>query len=166
MKQWFVVHTQPLKETYAEKNLNQQGFETYLPLFQKTIKHARKVEDVVRPLFPRYIFVEMDASKVAWRSINGTYGVMYLLTNDNAPIPVRNNVIELLKRESNELGAVHLSALAHFAKGDRLYIKDGAFAGHEALFNGLDDKKRVQILLNFMGREMHLRVPEYFVEAA
>lgn len=32
---WFVVCTQPLKETVAKQHLEEQGYDVYLPMFKK-----------------------------------------------------------------------------------------------------------------------------------
>ena len=59
---WCVAHTQPFKEVVAKQHLLGQGYKVYLPQFKKIRRHARKVEEVLSPLFPRYIFVGMDSN--------------------------------------------------------------------------------------------------------
>ena len=88
MINWFVAHTHPLKEIIAQQHLLEQGFEVYLPRFKKIRRHARKVEEVLVPLFPRYIFIGMNMEVARWRSVNGTRGVSYLLTNYDRPAVV------------------------------------------------------------------------------
>jgi transcriptional antiterminator RfaH len=163
---WFVVHTQPLKELTARDNLSSQGYSVFLPMMQKTIKHARKVETVLRPLFPRYIFVSLDLNRDQWRSINGTAGVVYLMTNNNKPCRIRDNIIDLLKSDLTDDGYLPSSSLCHFVKGDKVDIKDGVFKGYDAIFSGMSDRERVDVLLTFMGREMKMTLPIYAVEAA
>ena len=41
----------------------------------KRIKHARRVYDAKRPLFPGYIFVERPVQRHLWRPLLGTFGV-------------------------------------------------------------------------------------------
>ena len=72
---WYVVHTQVLGEDRADLNLRRQGFETYLPRYLRTRRHARRVETVARPLFPRYLFVAMDVARDRWRAVQSTFGV-------------------------------------------------------------------------------------------
>ena len=60
MKEWFVVQTQANSEQIAAANIKQKGFEVYYPNFFKTISHARKTKKVIKPLFPRYIFVSFN----------------------------------------------------------------------------------------------------------
>ena len=50
---WYAVYTQPHAETKAAWHLNRQGFEIYVPRYLKRRRHARKIETVAVPLFPR-----------------------------------------------------------------------------------------------------------------
>ena len=69
---WYLVHTRPNSERKAEINLEAQGFKTFLPQIDRTIRHARRLTTVRRPLFPRYLFVCLDIGRDRWLSINGT----------------------------------------------------------------------------------------------
>src|SRR5947209_3993566 len=58
--QWYVAQTHPRAEAKAAEHLDRQGFHVYLPNFRKRRRHARRVETVTAPLFPRYLFVSVD----------------------------------------------------------------------------------------------------------
>lgn len=165
MQQWFVVHTQPSKEALAEQQLREQGFEVYLPRYKRTRRHARKVDTILSPLFPRYLFVGLDIEVDRWRSINGTRGVSYVLTFNESPASVPADTIRALKAQESEEGIVSLGALAMFVKGAKVRILEGSFTGYTAIFESMDDKQRVQLLLKFLGRETTIFVPSYAVEA-
>ena len=51
MRKWFLIVTKPHKETYAEEQLNNQGFETYHPLFIQKKKIRGKLKVVKHPCF-------------------------------------------------------------------------------------------------------------------
>jgi len=164
---WCVAHTQPLKEPAAKQHLLAQGYEVYMPRFKKICRHARKVEEKLVPLFPRYIFVGMDLSSARWRSVNGTRGVSHLLmTNDLNPAKVATRVIDDLRSQEITEGIVPVSSLVNFVKGENVRILDGAFKDQTAIFESMDDKSRVQLLLTFMGREITMTLPTFAVEAA
>ena len=164
---WCVVHTQPLKELIAKQHLLDQGYEVYMPRFKKICRHARKVEEKLVPLFPRYIFVGMDLSSARWRSVNGTLGISHLLmSNDLNPAKVSTRIIEDLRAQEIGDGIVPVASLVNFVKGEKVRILDGAFTDQTAIFESMDDKSRVQLLLTFMGREMKMTLPIYAVEAA
>ena len=62
---WFVAHTHPHAEAKATSHLNRQGFEIYFPRYLKRRRHARRIETVAAPLFPRYLFVAVDLDGAA-----------------------------------------------------------------------------------------------------
>jgi transcriptional antiterminator RfaH len=166
VRQWFVAHTQPLKERVAENHLQEQGFQVYCPRYRKIRRHARRTTEVVSPLFPRYLFVALNLELDRWRSVNGTKGISYLLMNDEKPIWVPECVVQDLKEREVEEGIVPVTSLVVFAKGDKVRVKEGAFESHIAVFEELDDKQRVQLLLSVLGREARISLSAYAVEAA
>lgn len=101
----------------------------------------------------------------AWRAVNGTRGVAYLLLNDGHPLGISTSIIEELKVLEND-GVVPIECVSTFTKGESLRVVDGAFKDQVAVFQRMDDKQRVQLLLNFLGRDTRITVPVYAVEAA
>ena len=51
------------------------GFPGILAARQKMRRHARKIDVVLAPFFPGYLFVQLDLQRDQWRSVNGTYGL-------------------------------------------------------------------------------------------
>src|SRR5262249_28604689 len=101
-EKWFLAHTLPKSERKAEWHLAAQGFKTYLPQFQKTIRHARQLRTVQTPLFPRYLFVILDLGRDRWLSVRSTIGVSRLFTyQDGRPIPVPVGLVESLIEQSD-----------------------------------------------------------------
>lgn len=138
---WCVAHTHPSKELIAKQHLLEQEFEVYLPQFKKIRKHARKVEEVFAPLFPRYIFVGLNLKNAPWRCINSTRGISYLLmSNTFIPDHVSAQVIEKIKRQEVSEGIVPVASLVTFIKGEKLRILDGAFQEQIADFDVFDEK--------------------------
>ena len=165
MNQWYVVYTQPSREIFAQQNLKDQGFDVYLPLFKKIRRHARKVEEVLAPLFPRYLFASLTMEAQGWRCINGTRGVVCVLTQNETPSVVPSSVVEAFKAQESKEGVVTLNSLTNFVKGDKVRVLEGAFEGLSGTVDALDDKRRVQLLLDFLGRDVKVLLPEYSVEA-
>ncbi|MBP9829243.1 MAG: transcriptional activator RfaH [Proteobacteria bacterium] len=167
MISWCVAYTQPLKEPLAKQNLLNMGYEVYAPRFAKIRRHAGKAEEILAPLFPRYIFVGMDLECAQWRSVNGARGVSHLLmSNDLKPAQVPCRVIDELRAGEVRDGVVLVASLVGFVKGEKVRILDGAFSDQLAIFESMDDKSRAQLLLTFMGREMKMTLPTCAVGAA
>ena len=167
MIQWCVAHTQSLKESLAQRHLLDQGFDVYLPRFKKLRRHARKVDEVLSPLFPRYIFVGINPEISPWRKINGTRGISYLLmASESYPALIPTFVIDDLKAQEVSEGILPISSLISFLKGDRVRILEGSLKDQIVVFEKLDDKGRVQLLLNLLGKDVKFSLPTYAIEAA
>src|SRR5215472_13718576 len=82
---WYAVQCLSNREFVAATQLRNQGFTTFLPCQLKTRRHARRFDSVRRPLFPGYLFVQLDLARDRWRSVNGTLGVAKLVGNSDLP---------------------------------------------------------------------------------
>ena len=149
---WFVVHAQPRNEMRAVANLNRQGFQTFCPCVRHTVRHARKSTLTLVPLFPGYVFVQVDVSVDQWRSINGTRGVIRLITNGDDPVPVPVGIVEDLQRRISPDGAMDWTS--SFKVGDQVKISDGPFAAFIGKLEKLDASGRVRVLLDLLGRSV------------
>ena len=69
---WYVAYTQPHGEAKALDHLRRQDYVLYLPRYRRFVRHARKRALVLRPLFPRYLFVGLDRRTQRWRPIRST----------------------------------------------------------------------------------------------
>src|ERR1700738_5075035 len=107
-KRWYVVQTRPQSEGRAAAHLERQGFEIYFPRYLKRRRHARRVETVAVPLFPRYMFVAIDLAVQRWRSIQSTIGVARLVCNGDHPAEVQDSIIKGFKRGEDDRGFVRL----------------------------------------------------------
>ncbi len=162
---WFVVHCYPNKESVAAINLQNQGFSTYIPRFKKFRRHARKVDTVLAPLFPRYFFVNLDSQLSNWIAINYTPGISYLLKNSaGLPASIPDYIIEELQKNHDDQGAVDLAILDIFKPGDKVRILDGAFINHVAIYEQMTDTQRVQLLINLIQQPVKISIPLYAVE--
>ena len=159
MKNWYVAHTQPRAEQLAKAQLERQDFTVYLPRHLKRRSHARKVDQVAAPLFPRYLFVEMDLSVARWRAIHSTRGIQYLVCHGEEPAPVPAGIVDQIRARQDAGGYVRLLDPNRLSVGEPLKVVSGAFAGHDALFQCVSDNERIVVLLNLLGRPVRTALP-------
>jgi transcriptional antiterminator RfaH len=162
---WYVVQTQVNAEMKAARNLVRQGFGIYLPRFLKQRSHARKIEKVVAPLFPRYLFVCVDIATQPWRSIQSTFGVSHLVFNGPSPTPVSDDVLGLLKAREDANGFIQLDRRPRFLLGEKVRVLSGPFSDNLALFDGMGDRDRVAILLDLLGRKVRVSIDADMIAA-
>ncbi len=163
---WYVVQTHINGEAKAASNLARQGFGVYFPRYLKRRSHARKVDTVARPLFPRYLFVAIDLAAQRWRSIQSTIGVSHLVSWNGSPASINDSVIGSLKQREDEGGFIRLERRVRFSPGDTVRVLEGAFVDSLALVEGINDRDRVAILLDFLGRKVRVLVGADLIAAA
>ncbi len=161
---WYVVRSQPNGEARALANIARQGFEAYLPRYGATRRHARRVERVLRPLFPRYLFVRFDPLKARWRALLSTYGVASLVRAGEQPAPVPDGVVEAIRRREDGEGLIRLPA-PPVVPGQAVRLVDGPFADLVGRVLSLPDDDRVVLLLSLLGREVKVAVAAHQLRA-
>lgn len=147
-KKWFVVQCLARREKYAQMNLLNQQFHTYLPHFWKTVRHARRTRTVQQALFPGYLFIHLDLNKDRWRSVNGTFGVAKLIMSGDQPAAVPTEIVEGLIQHTDEKGAVRLDD--GLQVGQKIKIVNGPMTDFIGDLLSLDDNGRVRVLLEIM----------------
>jgi len=163
---WYAVQTQPHAETKALAHLQRQGFATYLPRYLRRRRHARRVDTVAAPLFPRYLFVAIDMAVQRWRSIRSTVGVSQIVSVGDTPVPVPQKVIDAIRHREDQAGFVRLDTRPRFVAGEKVRILNGVFAESLGLFERVTDSERVAILLDLLGRKVPVVLDAGMITAA
>ena len=153
---WFVVATKPNSENLAAGHLARQGFAPYVPQIKTVRRHARRVEMVKRPLFPGYMFVELDPMITRWRSINGTVGVKHILTCAGRPQALDDAFVEALM--AREVGGV-IPEEYSFSTGELVTVIGGPFDAHIGKIVSADQTGRVKLLMSLLGGDVVSSVP-------
>ena len=153
---WYVLYTKPLKELYVYSLLtDREKLTAYLPeVLQKFRGRLQK-----RPLFPRYLFVQMDIDDVAASAINHIPGAIKLVSFEGKPLPLRPGVVEAIRTEVERLNAAGGLPIQQFDEGELVRIRSGPLAGMEAVFvKHLAPSDRAIVLLRFLGYENQVEI--------
>jgi transcriptional antiterminator RfaH len=149
---WFAVQTRRGHEAKARFHLERQGYETFLPLFPKTRRHARRLETVYSAFFPGYAFVWLDIRRTRWRPINGTFGVSRIvMETETRPKPVPHGVVEALHASVDDQDVLQLDTAGDLAMDQQVRVIAGPFADQLGKLTRLDAQGRVQVLLEILG---------------
>ncbi len=156
---WYVVHTPAQAEETARAHLARQGFTAFLPQYLRRRRHARRIDWVRAPLFPRYLFVAMDIARMRWRAVSSTIGVSRLVCHGDRPASVPAGVVEEIMAQRDEAGLVRLAARIPFEKGELIQVVSGALTDAIGLFECMTDEERVIMLLDLLGRQVRVKLP-------
>jgi transcriptional antiterminator RfaH len=152
---WYLVHTKPRQENIALTNLERQGYECYMPVTRVERIRRRKADLYTEPLFPRYIFIHLNSSNEgkSWSPIRSTLGVQQMVHFGNRAAKVDAALIDAIRSREQ----VHPEKRL-FQTGDKVIIKEGPFAGIEAIYQTTDAERRAMILLEILSKPTSMRI--------
>ena len=161
---WYIVQFKPNSHKIALRNLQRQGFETFLPMHEVTRRTAAKFETAIRPLFAGYMFVACDPKQAPWRLINSTYGISRMLSfAKDGPKPMPGALIAGLRARCDNVGKV--APLENFEAGQSVEMHSGPFANFIATVDQMASDARVWVLLDFMGKKTRAQVNQQQIRA-
>ncbi len=146
---WVLIYTKANQEIKASENLQKQGFKTFLPLIAASNKNSGSKSLV--PVFPRYFFAQIDFELENWTSINSSFGVSNIVMFGEKFTSIPSNIIKLIQDRLDESGIYQKDvSLVDYQEGDSVTIKEGSFAGIDAIFLSNKSKDRVRLLLKLL----------------
>ena len=153
---WIALYTKANQESAAISNIKRQGYDAYCPMIERTRRHARKVEQVRRPLFPSYIFASLDNQKQQWRPLLSTVGVRAVVRFNDKLGFLPDGFIEKL-RVFEEQSALNQLIAPRIKPGMQVKILDGPFENLIARVVCTPEKERIWLLLDIMGRKVRIQ---------
>lgn len=157
---WYLIHTKPGRENLAEFNLLRQKYQVYYPRLARTWQRRGRRISEVTSLFPRYLFLNL-AQDQELGPVRSTLGVANIVRFGQAYAVVPASVIEVLRdRADPQTGFHSLQCHAVFEPGSEVKIIDGALQGLAGVFLREAGEQRVVLLLQLLGRDVHVEVAE------
>jgi len=154
-KEWFILQFKSNSHHQAAKNLNRQGFETFLPLYDITSRKLSRFVNTSKPLFPGYMFIKFDRAESKWHKINNTYGVSRLITFNNILKSIPTSFVNHLMKRYDLSGK--LLPIQKLKKGDQVKLLKGPFANFAATVEKYEDDQRIWVLMDLMGRKSKIQ---------
>ena len=155
---WFAVYTKPRQELIALENLERQGFQCFLPMAINPYQRRTERKPRIEPLFPRYLFLHVDADQQSLGSVRFTIGVSNLVKfgMELATLPL--SVIEAIRQRCDpESGLVQLDPMP-VNVGDKVRVFDGPLAGIQGVFRERKGGTRALLLMSLLGTESIVEV--------
>ena len=162
-KEWYVVNTYAGHENRVkdnlEKRLETMGISDNL--FRIVVAEETQIEvkndkskEVVKNIFPGYLFVEMSMSDEFWYDVRNAPGVTGFIGSSGGgakPFPVAKEEIEDILRR---IGQSDKKIEVEFKVGDTVKIVSGPFSGMEGVVDTMNDQTQVAtVLIILFGRE-------------
>jgi len=166
VKHWYAVQTKPRQESLAEDNLCRQDYETYLPKILVRKRRRDKWTKVVEPLFPRYLFIRVDADQHSLAPVRSTLGVASLVRFGQVLQPLPDSIIAYLRQAEDPDTQQQLADDWPHRSGDTVHILEGPFAGLNGVFELTTGESRAMLLIELLGRSNKVIVEMNALSAA
>ncbi|MDD5233768.1 MAG: UpxY family transcription antiterminator [Syntrophales bacterium] len=128
---WFAVHTRSRHEDVACRGLLLKSIHAFLPKMEVWSKRKDRRRKIQVPIFPGYLFVEVEPDNHTRLSVLTTPGVVRMLGKKAGgdPIPVPESQISAVRRVVES--RVEMHRIQYPEAGEKAMIIDGPFTGIE-----------------------------------
>lgn len=180
-KDWFVIRAKPRSEAIAADELNDGGFETYLPVRRVRgflQRRRRLIVEFHKPLMPGYLFLATERHcTVPWGWIRDNRLMRHVgrpLHGSDGPLRIPAKLViqisvDEMNGEFDETGYTkrenHYKLAERFAEGSEFRISDGPFMGFMALAECVTPQDRIRALVNIFGRMTTVEFDPHQLEA-
>ncbi|KXS52947.1 MAG: DNA-binding transcriptional antiterminator [Marinobacter sp. T13-3] len=151
---WYVLQHKPAQGDRALHNLQNQEVPCFYPKIEVEKVRAGKRVKKLEPLFPGYIFINLEQTDPVWAKLRSTYGVLRVVRFAGKPAPIEDAVIDQIKTSMNKV-----AEQGGIKKGQKVELEEGPFKGINAIFQAYDGEERAIVLITFMQKQQQVTVP-------
>jgi transcription antitermination factor NusG len=136
----------------VNKLLNEKGITTFLPTIMVPSRRKDRKILMKRPLFPNYLFLELDTIRDTWMKTFRTPGLVHICGNGR-PMPVPEEDIESVRIFINS--ERNLYPLPYLQVGSRVQVISGPLTGAIGILTKEDRKRRrLVVSVELMGQSV------------
>lgn len=154
---WYAIAVHPKKEGLVEHQLKSAGIHAVCPRYVKRVRHARKCRDVATPLFPGYLFAQLEELSGSWRQVNWMQGSLGLITVGSRPSALEQSFLNQFLSRVDSNGVVRFNQ--DFEIGDSVRTIGGPFDRLIGKVLATSEQDRVKILIEALNRKVEMTLP-------
>ena len=162
LDRWLVAYTKPRQESVALQQLEQQGYEAYLPRYKKFKKTENGPVPLFEPMFPRYILLRPGKPEQSIAAVRSTKGITSLVRFGYEPALLSGDVVRLIRQYEDAQNHATIGELSDLRAGQKVRLNHTALGAVEGLVQTVSSK-RVAVLLEILGRPVVLDLDHHQV---
>jgi len=151
---WYALQHKPAQGDRALTHLQNQGIACFYPKIKVEKIKAGKRTKKLEPLFPGYLFVNLEQTDPMWAKLRSTRGVLRVVGFASRLAAISDEVIQHIK---DSLDSV--AEQGGIKPGQAVQLNEGPFEGINAIFQAYDGEARAIVLINFMQKQQRVKVP-------
>lgn len=149
---WFVIWTESRAEKKVEARIAALGLTPWLPTVRERHRWSDRWKEVVRPLFPGYLFAR--ARSVEWHNVLRTPGVLTVIKREGRPALLADSFVAGL-RDAVERTGIALEVVperVEYRPGDEVIVQDGPLMGVRGVVRERRGGRQLVIWVSEIGR--------------
>lgn len=157
---WYAVYTRSRHEKSVAEQCQHRGLVVFLPLYSVQHRWKQRRAELLLPLFPSYLFVQMTLRDRV--RVLGVQGVASIVSFNGVPAAVPESQINLLQKVTT-LGRVEPHV--YLQSGRRVRVTAGPLVGLEGIVVTLKGKVQVVVSFDWMCRSIAVSLDAADVQA-
>jgi len=157
---WYALKVRPRSESVVATNLQNKGYELFLPTYNAKRRWSDRMKTFGMPLFPGYLFCHFDANNRL--PILKTPNVNFVVGIGREPTPIEESEIEAI-RKVVYAGVVY-APHAYVTVGQLVRVEYGSLSGLVGLVTDLRNDSRLIISVNLLMRSVSVEIDRAWVK--
>ena len=160
---WHALYVRSRAEKKVYDQLNEMGYEAYLPLITRIKQWSDRKMKVEEPLFKSYVFVRNNERQHYY--VLGVYGVVRFVTFEHKAVVVPDKQIVAIKKyidnpvdDEDDLQNINLK------EGQLVRITNGPMQGLTGRLISVKSKRRILVNIDVVGQSIPVSLPRTKVE--
>lgn len=159
---WYAVRTRSRHEKVAARELNAQGINVFLPLFDSVRQWSDRRTKVEIPLFPGYAFVRVGYLTPDRLRVLRATGVVSFVGQNPAATWIPDEQIESIR--TILVRGVPVKDHPFLNVGQRVRVKSGSLSGVEGILVGVKGSHTLVISVQPIQRSLCISLDDYEIE--
>ena len=164
-RNWHALYVRSRSEKKVLSQLEEMGFEAYLPLVTKIKQWSDRRKKIEEPLFKSYVFVYSNAKE--YLPILNVYGVMRFVTFNHEAVVVPDNQIAAIKKFVNDYEhgeEFKMQNNEELTVGQKVRVINGPMKGLLGRLQTIYNKRLLVVYIEAVGKYLSVTIPRAKVE--
>jgi transcription antitermination factor NusG len=157
--EWYAIRVRSRFERSVSEQLEQKGYEYFLPMYWSRRLWSDRVKVLQLPLFGGYLFCRFDVQQRL--PILQTPGVVNIVGNGKVPLPVDTIQLENIRAAANS--GQNVQPWPRLDLGERVRVEFGPLRGIEGTLLRYKSASQLILAIDLMQRAIAVEVDEDWV---
>lgn len=156
---WYALAVRGRYEKSVTRNLDERGYESFLPLYTSARRWSDRIQLLQLPLFPNYVFCRCDLrDKLRILTIPG---VVSFVAIGNTPQPVNDREMTALQTVVHS--GLLLKPWPFLALGQRVLIQEGPLRNVEGILAQIRDHDELVVNVTLLQRAVGVSIERSWI---